>query len=201
MVNVKKPQNTFLGFTQLRSMNKRHTAMANWGLSHMKFENKRAILDVGCGGGKNVQRMLRTAPDARVYGVDYSEASVSMTKKLNGKDVECGRLQVVCGKVENLPFEDGSFDLVTAFETVYFWDLDKGCAEVFRTLKDKGEFMIVNEAQSGEGMEDYMENIGFCVYTAEELKSALSAAGFCKIDVCLHENGNWVTLLAKKENA
>ena len=42
-----------------------------------------------------------------------------------------------------MPFEDNTFDIVTAFETVYFWpDIEKSFGEVKRVLKPGGMFLI-----------------------------------------------------------
>jgi ubiquinone/menaquinone biosynthesis C-methylase UbiE len=48
--------------------------------------------------------------------------------------------------VSQIPWEDGAFDLVTAFETVYFWpDFEGGLKEVRRVLKPGGTLFICNE--------------------------------------------------------
>ena len=50
------------------------------------------------------------------------------------------------GSVEHMNFTDASFDVVTAFETVYFWPgLPKCFQEVYRVLKPGGIFLICNE--------------------------------------------------------
>lgn len=50
-----------------------------------------------------------------------------------------------------LPFEEASFDLVSAFETVYFWpDLNRGFREVFRVLAPGGRFLVVCEGSGPE---------------------------------------------------
>lgn len=198
MKNVKKPNEDFFGRMQLRGMNNRHSLMASWGMRHMTFMDKTMILDIGCGGGKNIKQMLQYAPSANVYGVDYSEASVNMTTRLNRQSIKNGRTKVVMGTVESLPFASNIFDLATAFETVYFWDLEKGFSEVYRILKKGGKFMIVNEAQNSDGLEDYIDTIGFRVYTASELKASLTNAGFVNISIDQHENGQWMTVLAEK---
>ena len=46
-----------LGRFALRMMNLTHTPMARWNLSFIDFLPDWTILDVGCGGGKNIARM------------------------------------------------------------------------------------------------------------------------------------------------
>ena len=46
-----------------------------------------------------------------------------------------------------MPFADESFDCVSSFETVYFWQDWKKCfAEVNRVMKSGGTFLICNES-------------------------------------------------------
>lgn len=196
--NVKKPQSGILGNAQLKSMNKRHNLLALWGLSHIDLSNSARILDVGCGGGKNIENMLTFAPNAEVWGLDYSSESVAVSKKLNAAAIKNGRTQVFEASVEDMPFENESFDAVTAFETVYFWNIDAAFKEIARVLKKGGQLLIVNEARSSEGSEELMNLIGFNVYTAERLAAALKKSGFTDAEIFNHQNGRWITVKAKK---
>ena len=104
----------------LRFMNFGHAPLTNWGLGLVEIRDGWTMLDIGCGGGATLRRLLKRSKDAHVYGVDISEESVAKSKKLNAKVL--GKQIFVCqGSAENLPFDDGMFDLVTAVETVYFW--------------------------------------------------------------------------------
>ena len=73
----------WLGSFSLWMMNLSHTPMARWNLSFIDFQPDWTILDVGCGGGKNIARMLKRCPQGQVYGIDYSEESVAMSRKKN----------------------------------------------------------------------------------------------------------------------
>lgn len=198
IANVKNPENTRRGRWQLRAMNNRYSMLGVWGLSHVNFARKRLVLDVGCGGGKNLERILKQSKQINAVGVDISPASVQVTKKKNSRAVKDGRLQVVQGQVESLPFASNLFDLVTAFETVYFWDIEKGIAEVYRTLKKGGQLLIVNESQSSKGIEEYEDEVGFTVYTKDELCKIVKKAGFKNIRSDVGENGGWVAIVCEK---
>ena len=198
IANVKNPENTRRGRWQLRAMNNRYSMLGVWGLSHVNFARKRLVLDVGCGGGKNLERILKQSKQINAVGVDISPASVQVTKKKNSRAVKDGRLQVVQGQAESLPFASNLFDLVTAFETVYFWDIEKGLAEVYRTLKKGGQLLIVNESQSSKGIEEYEDEVGFTVYTKDELCKIVKKAGFKNIRSDVGENGGWVAIVCEK---
>lgn len=198
IANVKNPENTRRGRWQLRAMNNRYSMLGVWGLSHVNFARKRLVLDVGCGGGRNLERILKQSKQINAVGVDISPASVQVTKKKNSRAVKDGRLQVVQGQAESLPFASNLFDLVTAFETVYFWDIEKGLAEVYRTLKKGGQLLIVNESQSSKGIEEYEDEVGFTVYTKDELCKIVKKAGFKNIRSDVGENGGWVAIVCEK---
>lgn len=64
--------------------------------------------------------LLKKYPQAHVTAIDYSELSVEKAKAFNQAAIAAGRCEVRQGDVSNLRLPDSSFDLATAFETVYF---------------------------------------------------------------------------------
>ena len=59
--------------------------------------------------------------------------------------------------------------------------------------------MIVNEAiNESQVPNDFREKVGFHVYTPEQIQDALEKAGFNNIQIDLHENGYWITVVATK---
>ena len=82
-----------------------------------------------------------------------------------------------------MPYEDGLFDAITAFETVYFWSPVKtALAEVARVLRKGGCFLISLEAGDPDIGVMWTKRIaGMVVYTADDLKQLLSEAGFSSI--------------------
>ena len=196
--NTRKPEG-FGGKLMLGMMNLGHRALARWGLAFVSPSLSAQVLDCGCGGGANVKTLLRKCPKGRVFGVDYSPVSVESSRAKNKAAIEEGRCEVACASVEDLPFESGSFDLVTAFETVYFWpELSESFAEVSRVLRSGGTFLICNEC-GGNAKDEAWEKVvnGMHVYRANELKALLEQAGFCGVTVQQNNKG-WLCLTAKK---
>src|SRR5438477_5843418 len=124
------------GRAVLQRMNVSHAELTAWGLSHVAMRDDFTILDVGCGGGRTIDRLASIATKGKVFGVDYSEESVATARETNARWIEQGRVDIQLGTVSRLPFTDGTFDLVTAVETHYYWpDLPRDVREVFRVLK------------------------------------------------------------------
>lgn len=119
LINARKPEGE-LGDKLLDRMNESHESLAQWGVSHLDIAADDIILDIGCGGGVNVERFLEMTEN-KVYGLDYSQIAVDKSKKLNQNAIDEGRCEIIQGSVSQLPFEDNSFDIATGFETVYFW--------------------------------------------------------------------------------
>ena len=100
-------------------MNFGHSAMAAWGLRFLQPTPDAMVLD--CGGGANIKTLLKLCPKSKVQGIDYSAVSVEKARKVNAGAIAAGQCAVQQASVAELPFEAEQFDVVTAFETVYFW--------------------------------------------------------------------------------
>ena len=197
---TRKPEG-FLGKMMLGSMNSGHAKLADWGFSHLPGMTAERAVDLGCGGGRNAGELLKKYPEAHVTAIDYSALSVEKAKEFNQAMVAAGRCEVLQGDVSDLPLAAGTFDLATAFETVYFWPgLEKCFAQVARVLKPGGYFMICNESDGTDPTSLKFEKIidGMKNYTAEELEAALKAAGFSEVTSDHHPSRPWLTVLARK---
>lgn len=197
---TRKPEG-FLGKMMLGTMNSGHAQLADWGFMHLPEMTPERAVDLGCGGGRNAGELLKMFPKAHVTGVDYSDLSVEKSKDYNKAMIEAGRCKVLQGDVSALPFRDGTFDLATAFETVYFWPGPvKSFSEVCRILKPGGWFLIVNESDGMDKTGKQFETIidGMHTYTAEELEAALQAAGFAQVKTAHHPQKPWLAILATK---
>jgi ubiquinone/menaquinone biosynthesis C-methylase UbiE len=78
------------------------------------------LLDAGCGGGSFLHQALDT--DCRAAGVDHSRAMIRLARKKNADAVASGRLRVVYGAVEELPFRDGEFTALSCLVAFLFFD-------------------------------------------------------------------------------
>ncbi|MFV0528355.1 MAG: class I SAM-dependent methyltransferase [Lachnospiraceae bacterium] len=195
--NTRKPEGV-LGRFMLKGMNSGHAKMAEWGFSHLILPSNSHILDVGCGGGANIAKMLLEAKGSVVDGLDYSQESVAFSKKKNAANVG-KRCTIRQGTVTELPYEDNELDLVTAFETIYFWpDLDEAFKEIQRTVKDEGTFFICCESDDAKDTTWTSRIEGMKVYSGDDLKSRLINAGFKSVEVHRNEKG-WTCINAAKQ--
>ena len=133
LINARNPKGE-LGNELIDDMNVNHEKLAQWSLTHLKISDDDIILDIGCGGGVNVERFLKITEN-KVYGIDYSPLAVERSCKLNKSAIDADRCKIIEASVSNLPFNDNTFDIATAFETVYFWsDFVNDLKEIKRVL-------------------------------------------------------------------
>ena len=151
--------------------------------------------------GKKCGSFLQRAPKGVVQGIDYSSVSVAKSSKVNAKAIAEGRCKVQEASVVKLPFSENTFDLVTAFETIYFWpDIEHCFGEVKRVLKPGAQFVIVNESDGSGPMDAKWESLieGMHTYKPEEIRLHLSNAGFKAIDIRKDEAKHWLMVTAEK---
>ncbi|MCC7553685.1 MAG: class I SAM-dependent methyltransferase [Methanobacteriaceae archaeon] len=201
ILNARKPKGE-LGSQLLDRMNESHENLAIWGAGHLDIKETDYILDIGCGGGVNIERFAKIATSGKVCGIDYSEVSVDKSRKLNKKAIDEGIVEVQEASVSDLPYEDNTFDIITAFETVYFWeDFLKDLKEIRRVLKPGGSFLICNEAYiSREYPEEYhkkfIDILDMKVYSEDEFKDYLLKADFVNIEMDTRDE--WICVISSK---
>ena len=187
----------FLGRCMLRFMNFGHAPLTNWGLGHVAFSDGMTMLDIGCGGGATLKRLLKRSAGGTVYGIDISEESVIKARKLNKRQLG-HHVFVEQGSADSLPWENQMFDVVTAVETVFFWpDLPKCFQEVKRVLKPGGQFAIMLEVIEGDSMWTNVVE-GMTVYSPEQLKGMLEQAGFVDVEI-FKKKPSYATIIGHQE--
>lgn len=198
--NMSRNPKGLLGVIMMKRMNAfHHAALSEWAFSFADVPSQGNCLDVGCGGGANVKRLLqRTSGNAT--GVDYSPTAVSVSKRKNRKAIKAERCTILEADVSSLPFLDQSFDFISAFETIYFWpSLPTAFKEIRRVIKDGGTFMIVNEAAGRKEESHKSEAIiqGMKIHSPEEIKDVLLSSGFHEVDIKEDTAKDWVVIFAK----
>ena len=201
--NARKPVGE-LGHQILERMNRSHETMAVWGVSHFDVAEDDLILDIGCGGGRNIERFAAEIESGKVVGIDYSDVSVEKSIKLNREAIDEGKVEVIQGSVSEMPFDDGTFDIVTGFETIYFWpDFINDLKEVNRVLKKDGLVFFCNEAVYREGemekYDDLVELLDMKIYSEDVLKESLEKTGFKDFSAYVNDENDWICITARKE--
>ena len=195
----------WLGRWVVWSMNSRHSKLTDWGLSHVSIKPRDTILDVGCGCGRTISKLADRANQGKVYGLDHSQVSVAMARKLNAGWIGKGRVEICEGTVAELPFPGQTFDFVTAVETHFWWpDLAVGVREVLRVLKPGGTVLIVGEVYKGAAtrmaklVELHAPRTGIKLLTVAEHRDLLENAGYTEVQIIEDTNKGWLCGIGNK---
>jgi len=156
-----------------------HLARYAWA---MQLVPGRRVLDAGCGLGYG-SALLAGAGAASVTGMDVAAAVVEAARSR----VPAG-VTLVEGDVHELPFEDGSFDLVVCFEVIeHVHDAPRAIGDLARVLAPGGVLAV-----SSPNRDAYVPGNPHHVheFTPEELRSALTERFS---EVSLLRQHQWIT--------
>ncbi len=108
-------------------------------------------LDIGCGAGVDtLVAATMVGPEGKVIGVDLVPEMLEQAKA-NLKKTSLKNVAFQEGSAEQLPFPDGTFDVVISngvFNLIP--DKAKALREVFRVLKPSGRFLLADQILMGE---------------------------------------------------
>ncbi|ERL07917.1 ubiquinone/menaquinone biosynthesis C-methylase UbiE [Olsenella profusa DSM 13989] len=198
--NPAKPTGVY-GARMLHRMNRSHADVTNWALDFIDFSNVAHALDIGCGGGATMARLLARmgGRDGTVCGVDHSEISCEESRALNAEAIAAGRAEVLQADVESLPFADGSFDVAVTVESFYFWPRpQEDLVEVARVLAPGAHFLLVADVYQKDGLPaETLENIrkrNLTVLAPDEYEASLTRAGLSSVTVHLRDGTTWIAV-------
>jgi SAM-dependent methyltransferase len=158
---------------------------------------------VGCGGGRTIYKLATLASKGRVYGIDYSAASVAVARSVNAGWIQAGRVDIRQGSVSHLPFPDATFDVVTAVETHYYWPNPVADhAEIRRVLRPGGRLVIIAETYKGRRLDALyrpaMALLRATHLSVSEHRDLLSAAGYAEIMVFEERPKGWLCAIGRR---
>ena len=175
---------TPFGF-MIRPADSRHAMLSDWGISNISsvVRSPQTILDTGCANGRNTNILLQKYPRARVTALADSSTDAERAVRYNAREIAEDRCAVITAG-SALPFPDGYFDLVTAFENEHIMQ-SRNLREIYRVLKPGGVFALVN-------ISDNMP------LTPRKAAGYLKKAGFEQIKGIIKRKNNWLTITAHK---
>lgn len=101
----------------------------------------RQVLDVGCGRGGTVSVIKQFFKAKRICGIDLAPAAIKFCRAQQ-RDVN---VTFEVGDAEQLPFPDGSFDVITNIESSSTYpDIFAFYQQVFRVLAPGGHFLYTD---------------------------------------------------------
>lgn len=125
------------------------------------------VLDTGCGGGATMESLSRYG---RVRGMEYAEEAVAYNRA-HGRDV-------VEGSIEEMPFDDASFDLALALDVIEHVPDDlQALSELYRILRPGGSLLVTVPALDVLWSAHDVANGHYRRYTTGKLRERVESAG------------------------
>jgi ubiquinone/menaquinone biosynthesis C-methylase UbiE len=151
-----------LGGIIMARMN-RNIAVRAIELLHVQAHDR--VLEIGFGPGVGVELLASLVLSGRVDGVDYSEEMVRQATFRNAAAIDANRVGLRQGSVEDLLFENGTFDKVLAINSMQVWpNAVTGLREIQRVMKRGGRVALAFTPYSGqpkEGLIEVLTEAGF----------------------------------------
>ncbi len=107
-------------------------------LSSLKKEGGNKVLDLGCGKGRYLKRLVEDMPDNHYVAVDLSEGVMDFFTENIAKKKQ--------GSLTNIPYDDDYFDMVYACESLeHAVDIKNAVREMGRVTRSGGKIMIIDK--------------------------------------------------------
>ena len=147
-----------------------------------------SVLDAGCGTGSLLLMLEeKVGPEGRVEGIDASPEMIDVTRRKLEKKSSRANAQVAT--IEQLPFGEGEFDLVTSTYVFHHLPEDvqrQALAEIRRALRPGGRFLLVDFKGGGHSPLGWLLSmIGHSHDHAHthNLKEMMLEAGFTEVEL------------------
>lgn len=146
------------------------------------------VLELGFGPGCAVQAMTPSVPRGRVEGVDQSERMLRQAVRRNRRAIASGRVALVRGAFNPLPWAEGSFDKILLANVAYFLDRDgRDIAEAYRVLKPTGRMVVYVTARETMKHWPFSGPESHRTFDVGDLGALLRQAGFEQSAICIQE--------------
>lgn len=100
------------------------------------LKDKKSIIDLGCGEGITLERLVKEFPDKDIRGIDYCRENIEICGKHN--------LPVEYGSAYDIKVRDNSVDCVVFAEIIeHLDDPEKALREIYRILNNNGLLLLL----------------------------------------------------------
>ncbi|QBQ41781.1 methyltransferase domain-containing protein [Sphingobacterium psychroaquaticum] len=158
-------------------------AMAREAIPFLGLGQKDRVIEIGFGPGIGLETLVKTVSQGTIVGIDPSELMHRLASERNKDSIVSGKITLIKGTVENLPFDDDYFNGAIAMDNMHFWNEPlNGLTELKRVLLPGSKLVCSFTPHSGgskHGWEKLFERAGYVDFTL--LESALGIRIVAKI--------------------
>ena len=144
----------------------------------MSIQTNDRILEIGFGTGRLIHKLAQQIDNGLIEGVDFSREMVSIARKRNRKSIAQGKVKIVEGNFDKMPYEKQMFSKACSVNTIYFWPGPVSIAKkVADILKPGGKFILAFEDIEQLKQRKLNQEV-FHLYSKDEIQNLLIKAGF-----------------------
>ena len=138
-------------------------------LDRLALPARSRVLDAGCGSGRTLEELGRYG---EVFGIELDPGAADVAR---GRG--CGEVRV--GRLEELPWGDGDFDLITCLDVIEHTPDDRVTLRELRRVSRPGGFLLVTvPAYQGLWSTHDVANHHYRRYSRPRLRDAAVGAGW-----------------------
>jgi ubiquinone/menaquinone biosynthesis C-methylase UbiE len=175
---ARKPSGLFGRFVMSKIFDKGNANLNRFVLELMAVDKTDIILEIGFGTGLLIHQMAKKLENGFVEGIDFSSTMLSIARRNNRKYFVEGKVRLVEGNFDEMPFDSNRFDKICTVNTIYFWpDPEKTTKKIVDILKPEGKFITAFEDKEQLKRRPLSDEV-FHLYSAVEVKNLFLKVGF-----------------------
>lgn len=164
-------------------MNKSNRLIYEMTLDFLQLKAGDQVLELGMGNGYFIPALFEKENNIQYTGLDLSDVMVQEAITLNRDVIRAGRVQILEGNADALPFEAEAFTKVFAVNVLYFWQPPAiTLQEIYRVLQPGGEIMLAFRTKRTMEQLAFVDQ-GFTLYDTETVQQMLQNIGFQVTDI------------------
>jgi len=159
-------------------MSKSNRLIYEMTLDFLQLKPGDQVLELGMGNGHFIPALFEKENNIHYTGLDLSDIMVREAIASNRDAIRAGRVQILEGTADTIPFEAGGFTKVFAVNVLYFWQPPAvTLQEIHRVLQPGGELILAFRTKRTMEKLAFVDH-GFTLYDSETVQDMLQNIGF-----------------------
>jgi SAM-dependent methyltransferase len=146
-------------------------------VSALKIDDGDTVLELGFGPGRTIAALSKATTAGRVLGIDHSAAMYRQASRRNRAAISGGRVSLVCGRLDTLPWKPASIDKCVAIHVAYFMDTAE-IREARRVLRPGGILAVLVTEKDAMKNWRFVNSATHRKFGTSDLFELLEAGGF-----------------------
>ena len=138
------------------------------------------VLEIGCGTGKLISRIVSKVQTGCIEGIDFSPAMVALARKRNRKTIARGTVSIVEGDFDGHPYPENHFDAIYSVNTIYFWKNPEQTLDKAMSILVPGGRLVVAFEDRAQLAQRKLSPEVFRLYSADDARRLLESGGMAQ---------------------